>query len=136
MVADPRDVMPSRRSPVTCTDAYMIGTPGTNEYKKAVLPCRLNPAFLMCTCKGYKHHGICSHVLALNHILKEINLRREVMEIGASSSRKGSSHHGFKRVGGGNRHKAIPALTRAPTREADSSDEEQERLLELGNDGR
>ena len=40
------------------------------------------------------------------------------------------------RVGGGNRHKAIPALTRAPTREADSSDEEQERLLELGNDGR
>ena len=57
------------------------------------------------------------------------------MEIGASSSRKDSSHYG-KRIGGGNRHKAIPALTRAPTRDADSSDEEQERLLELGNAGR
>ncbi len=56
------------------------------------------------------------------------------MEIGASSSRKDSRRN--CRVGGGNRHKAIPALTRAPTREADSSDEEQERLLELGNDGR
>ena len=68
--------------------------------------------------------------------LKKINLRREVMEIGASTSRKGSSHHGFKRVGGGNRKAPIPALTRAPTREADSSDEEQERLLELGDNGR
>ena len=58
------------------------------------------------------------------------------MEIGASSSRKGSSHHGFKRVGGGNRQAPIPALTRAPTREADSSDEEQERLMELGDNGR
>ena len=99
--------------------------------------CDLNPRKLDCLyCKGFKGVGICSHVLAINHILKEINLRREVMEIGASSSRKGSSHHGFKRVGGGNRKAPIPALTRAPTREADSSDEEQERLLELGNDGR
>ena len=35
-----------------------------------------------------------------------------------------------------NEVEAIPALTRAPTRDADSSDEEQERLLELGNAGR
>jgi len=97
--------------------------------------CDLNPRRLDCLyCKGFKGVGICSHVLAVNHILKEINLRREVMEIGASSSRKDSRRN--CRVGGGNRHKAIPALTRAPTREADSSDEEQERLLELGNDGR
>ena len=75
-------------------------------------------------------------MLAINHILKETNLRREVMEIGASSSRKGSSHHAFKRVGGGNRKAPIPALTRAPARDADSSDEEQERLLELGENGR
>ena len=74
-------------------------------------------------------------MLALNHTLKEINLRREVMEIGTSSSRKDARHNG-KNSGGGNRQKPIPALTRAPTRDADSSDEEQERLLELGDNGR
>ena len=57
------------------------------------------------------------------------------MEIGASSSRKDTRHR-FKNSGGGNRQAPIPALTRAPTRDADSSDEEQERLLELGNNGR
>ena len=103
---------------------------------RLVPECDLNPRKLDCLyCKGFKGVGICSHVLAINHILKEINLRREVMEIGASSSRKDSSHNG-KRIGGGNRKAPIPALTRAPTRDADSSDEEQERLLELGDNGR
>ena len=58
-----------------------IGTPGTNEYRKAVLPCRLNPAFLMCTCKGYKHHGICSHVLAISHLLKVIDIDEELKSL-------------------------------------------------------
>ena len=98
--------------------------------------CDLNPRRLDCMyCKGFKGVGICSHVLAINHILKEINLRREVMEIGASSSRKDTRHIG-KNSGGGNRKAPIPALTRAPARDADSSDEEQERLLELGENGR
>jgi hypothetical protein len=56
--------------------------------------CYLNPAQLDCVgCKGFKSHGICSHVLALNHILKATNLRLEVMEIGKS---------GVGRKGGGN----------------------------------
>ena len=37
---------------------------------------------------------------------------------------------------GGNRMKPLPALTRAPAREADSSDEEEQRLLEQGEEGR
>ena len=107
------------------------------ENEQRLVPvCDLNPRKLDCLyCKGFKGVGICSHVLAINHILKEINLRREVMEIGASSSRKDAYHKG-KNSGGGNRKTPIPALTRAPTREADSSDEEQERLLELGDNGR
>ena len=89
--------------------------------------CYLNPAQLDCVgCKGFKSHGICSHVLALNHILKATNLRREVMEIGKSGSK----------TGGGNQKKPVPALTRAPQREPDSSDEEEERLLALGAQGR
>ena len=37
---------------------------------------------------------------------------------------------------GGNRKKPLPALTRAPAREADSNDEEEQRLLEQGEEGR
>ena len=55
-----------------------IGTRGTAEYKKAVMPCRLNPLCLLCTCKGFKHHAICSHVLAISHVLKGINIREEL----------------------------------------------------------
>ena len=55
-----------------------IGTRGTTEYKTAVMPCRLNPLCLLCTCKGFKHHAICSHVLAISHVLKGINIREEL----------------------------------------------------------
>ena len=55
-----------------------IGTRGTTEYKKAVMPCRLNPITLLCTCKGFKHHAICSHVLAISHVLKGINIGEEL----------------------------------------------------------
>ena len=87
---------------------------------------RLNPFELDCMhCKGFKSYGICSHVLAVNHMLKKVNLRRELMEIGQGVHKKG-----------GNRKKNVPALTRAPTQQPDSSDEEAERLLELGEQGK
>ena len=92
-----------------------------------VPPCFLNPAKLNCVaCKGFKGHGICSHVLAVNHILKRVNLRREVMGVGQRASKKP----------GGNTRRPAPALTRAPARELDSSDEEEERLLALGASGK
>ena len=76
-------------------------------------------------CKGFKGHGICSHVLAVNHIMKNVNLRHELMEIGQGVHKKG-----------GNRQKNVPALTMAPTREPDSSDEEFVRFLEQGAQGK
>ena len=40
--------------------------------------CELNPMRLDCQlCKGFKSYGVCSHVLALNHILQKVNLRRQ-----------------------------------------------------------
>ena len=49
----------------------------------------LNPGKFNCPhCKGFKQYGICSHVLAINHILMAINLRRELMEIGKSTMKK------------------------------------------------
>jgi len=90
--------------------------------------CELNPLRLDCQyCKGFKGYGICSHVLAVNHITQKINLRRLVLEIGRSRMHK---------TGGGNREKAIPALQRAPQAEEDSSDEELYALMEAGRQGR
>lgn len=98
------------------------------EHKDWGVPsCDLNPANLDCMhCKGFKGHGICSHVLAVNHIMKNVNLRHELMEIG----------QGVHKKGGGNRQKNVPALTMAPTREPDSSDEEFVRFLEQGAQGK
>ena len=37
--------------------------------------CHWNPGNFTCrTCKGFKHVGICSHVLATDHMLELINL--------------------------------------------------------------
>ena len=88
--------------------------------------CDLNPCKLDCIhCKGFKGYGICSHVLSINHILKNVNLRRQLMTIGTATHKKG----------GGNRHFPIPALTRAPAAMDDSSDDEQAALLEQGDQG-
>ena len=105
--------------------AFQVVAESCDEW--GVCECYLNPAKLDCLyCKGFKGHGICSHVLCVNHMLKKINLRAEVMEIGKSAAKHG----------GNNQPKHLPALTRAPAREADSSDEEAERLLALGGQGK
>ena len=87
--------------------------------------CEGNPANLDCpTCKAFKGVGICSHVLAINHILKKFNMRYQSAEIGKRTDKKNK---------GG--EKKTPALTRITQREPDSSDEEDERLAALGAQG-
>ena len=48
---------------------------------KCVLKCRLNPMALLCTCKGSRHHGICSHILAYSHIKREIDLKHQLQAL-------------------------------------------------------
>ena len=92
-----------------------------------VLDCEFNPARHDCIgCKCFKSYGICSHVAALNHILKRINIQRELMTIGHKASKKA----------GGNVKRPPPALQRAPAREIDSSDDEEERMLLQGEQGK
>ena len=87
--------------------------------------CDLNPGKFNCPhCKGFKQYGICSHVLAINHILMAINLRREFIEIGKAT---------MKKKGGGARMSAEPALTQVSQADPDSSDDE---LMELAGEGR
>ena len=71
--------------------------------------CEGNPCDLDCPgCKGFKHSGICSHVLAVNHILEKFNVKYQLAEIGKKTDKgtKGKS-------------KAPPkALTRIPQQAA------------------
>ena len=62
--------------------------------------CSLNPAELVCNCKGYRHVEICAHVLATNHMLKQTDLLHAMQTI---------SH---KRKKGGNMLFQQPALIR------------------------
>ena len=93
------------------------------------IECPANGARLVCICKSFKQTGICSHVLSINHTLQHVNLRAWLQVIGKKAKKKGQANKG------GNNQKAVPALTRAPQREPDSSDEEAERLLAQGAAG-
>ena len=97
--------------------------------------CELNPGDFDCVhCKGFKGHGICSHVLAVNHIRQEVNLRREVMEIGQKYKKRGPKP-GKAKAGPGRKQKPKPALQKQ-REQADTSDEELERLIMEGEEGR
>lgn len=88
--------------------------------------CEGNPALLDCpTCKAFKGVGICSHVLAINHILKRFNVRYQLATMGKKTDK--TLYKGGKKT---------PALERIPQREPDSSDEEEEQALLLGAQGK
>ena len=105
-------------------DALHLVQPASEKWGHCA--CEGNPMKLVCDCKGCKGHGICSHVFAINHILKQFNVRHCIMEIGKRTSKNT----------GGNFTRQEKAYERLPTREPDSSDEEEERLLELGKEGK
>jgi hypothetical protein len=105
-------------------DALHLVQPASEKWGHCA--CEGNPMKLVCDCKGCKGRGICSHVFAINHILKQFNVRHCIMEIGKRTSKNT----------GGNLKRQEKAYERLPTREPDSSDEEEERLLELGKEGK
>ena len=91
--------------------------------------CDGNPLQLRCVgCKGYQHSGICSHLLAVNHLEKQFNVRAQLLSIGKGIKSKA--------LGGDTRAHKTPALMRLPQRQPDSSDEEEERMLQLGMAGK
>jgi len=75
-----------------------------------IATCEGNPAELFCDCKGFRHVGICSHVLAANHLLHRFNLRHALKSFGRGKKKKNQG--GFVKG-------VRPALCRE-----DSSDEE------------
>jgi hypothetical protein len=98
--------------------------PCESDEDPSYFPCDANKALLNCVaCKGYKGHGICSHVLAVNHILQHFNVKHHLREL--CSARKV----------GGNRTRKLKALEHDidAGRYIDSSDEELELRRLEGN---
>ena len=52
-----------------------------DDPEKSCLPCRSNPMMLVCTCKGSRKTGICSHIIAVNHRCCMINIQSELMHM-------------------------------------------------------
>ena len=85
--------------------------------------CDGNPAKVLCSCKGFKGYGICSHVLAINHILRAHNVKYQVLELTGKLPGKNK---------GGNLKKRAAALSKqrqlANEESSDSSDADAEEV--------
>jgi hypothetical protein len=80
--------------------------------------CEGNPCRFTCSCKGFKGVGICSHVLCINHKLKEYNVRYLLLP--------GLGKPDKKQKAG--RKARLPALEKHNVESGSSDDEE---LIEL-----
>ena len=58
-----------------------------SDDKWGCVECEMNPLKLVCSCKSCKGYGICSHILAVNHILREYNVRYELHQIGKRAAK-------------------------------------------------
>ena len=94
---------------------YLYG----EDHVKNVLPCPLNPGNLLCSCKGSRHHGICSHILAVSHLLSLIDLNAELAPLAPTRER-----HGPRAAVGGAHIQ--PADGRMPQQELGEGEEEQD----------
>ena len=72
-----RHVCQSMHKVVKAEDFFPQGS------EKCVLKCRLNPMRLLCTCKGSRHHGICSHILAYTHLMRAIDIKDQLQALSA-----------------------------------------------------
>lgn len=58
--------------------------------------CEFNPLYLVCTCKGFRHVGICSHVLVVNHWLDAIDVSYLTGQISGGKRAKGGFRKGIR----------------------------------------
>ena len=84
--------------------------------EKSCLPCRVNPMHLICTCKGSRKTGICSHIIAVNARCHRISITSELMH----SARKKNSKKTKHRQATG-RHQMQPESESEPESEIDDT---------------
>jgi hypothetical protein len=51
------------------------------QRRKCMSYCKLNPLFLSCSCKGFHHHSICSHVIAVGQMMQLVDAKRLLRRI-------------------------------------------------------
>ena len=98
---------------------HKVITTTPEERAEDPLPeCEWNPVCLDCFgCKGFKHTGICSHVVAVHHLMNKYDLLYNTERFLTKNQKKNM---------GGNTRKVMPALIKEkplPPR-ADSSDDD------------
>ena len=57
--------------------------------------CDMNPGKLLCSCKGFRHIGICSHSIAVNHWTREVDLDTIMKSLDGGSTRKRNRGGGY-----------------------------------------
>ena len=93
-----------------------------SSHLEKVPECDFNEARLRCSCKGFHHIGICSHVICINHRLGKCDIVEALKPLTTKAPPKR----------GGNRKGKLPALVREPVvdssgsspSESDSSEDE------------
>ena len=86
--------------------------------------CDGNPAQLICLCKGFKHVGICSHVLAVNHAIKAHNVVYMLSELIRPQNKGRHVSKRGRRIGG-NMKKLTVALKKQKQCKDDSDSESE-----------
>eukprot|EP00966_Prymnesium_polylepis_P084095 1946501-Prymnesium_polylepis.2 len=59
-------------------------------------PSELNPDALVCNCKGFRHVGICSHVMAVSHRLGVLDVRQLCGSMSTERRKKGGFRQGVR----------------------------------------
>ena len=59
-------------------------------------PCEMNPGQLVCSCKGFRHIGICSHCIAVNHWSEEIDLHEIMLSLEGEKKKRSGYKSGVR----------------------------------------
>jgi len=57
----------------------------------------MNPGKLLCSCKGFRHIGICTHSIAVNHWTREVDLDTIMKSLDGGKKRKRGGYNAAPR---------------------------------------
>lgn len=63
--------------------------PELEECKPCMLDSIYNPLYLSCTCKGFCHHSICSHIMVAHDLLGQYSLSALSKRVGGRQKKRG-----------------------------------------------
>ena len=67
-----------------------------SDTPRKATPCQYNPCELVCSSKAWRHVGICSHILAVNHWLDEIDVQHLAGNVRGEKRQRGGFNKGVR----------------------------------------